>query len=195
MVHRLLDKVVAAELVVTTVRTKVVPYIQRHNLKLDNVLLQYIRVSQSFTCNIDSVSLPLTPSPSPSLPLPPPHSLPLAPSPSLPPSQFCLSLPLSMCDDVKLFLSQSPMYSRYSGYSAGMAGSPYESKAISLIQAIQDQEVTNYDRTSHDPNHTPNMLTMYTFIMISHPNHTLTTPWPRYHNNIAPYVQLAMPNP
>ena len=44
MVYRLLDKVVAAELVEVTVRSKVVPYVQKHKLQLDSVLLNYTKV-------------------------------------------------------------------------------------------------------------------------------------------------------
>lgn len=44
MVFRLLDQVVAAELVAATVGSKVVPYVQKHGLKLDEVLLNYTKV-------------------------------------------------------------------------------------------------------------------------------------------------------
>lgn len=44
MVYRLLDKVLAAELVAATIRSKVVPYLQRHKLKLDTILLKYLKV-------------------------------------------------------------------------------------------------------------------------------------------------------
>lgn len=42
--YRILDKLVAAELVADTIRSKVVPYVQRHDLNLDDVLLSYIKV-------------------------------------------------------------------------------------------------------------------------------------------------------
>ncbi len=44
MVYRLLDKVVAAELVDATVKSKVVPYIEKHSLQLDTVLLNYTKL-------------------------------------------------------------------------------------------------------------------------------------------------------
>jgi hypothetical protein len=43
-VYFLLDKVVAPELVTATVRSKVTPYVERHSLRLDNVLLDYLKV-------------------------------------------------------------------------------------------------------------------------------------------------------
>ena len=43
--YRLLDKVVAAELVSATISTKVKTYAERHSLKLDHVLLNYVKVS------------------------------------------------------------------------------------------------------------------------------------------------------
>ena len=45
IVYRLLDKVLAAEVMATTIRSKVVPYLQRHMLKLDTVLLKYLKVN------------------------------------------------------------------------------------------------------------------------------------------------------
>ena len=44
VVFRLLDKIVATELVSPTVQSKVLPYVQRHGLKVDEVLLQYVEV-------------------------------------------------------------------------------------------------------------------------------------------------------
>ena len=44
VVFRLLDKIVATELVSPTVHSKVLPYVQRHGLKVDEVLLQYVKV-------------------------------------------------------------------------------------------------------------------------------------------------------
>ena len=41
---RLLDEVIAAELVTTTIRSKVVPYVDRHKLQLDTTLFNYIKV-------------------------------------------------------------------------------------------------------------------------------------------------------
>lgn len=40
----MLDKAVAAELVSTTILHKVAPYVQRHGLDLDTVLLSYVKV-------------------------------------------------------------------------------------------------------------------------------------------------------
>ena len=42
--YLLLDKVIAAELVAATVRSKVMPYVQKHGLRLDEVLLNYLKV-------------------------------------------------------------------------------------------------------------------------------------------------------
>ena len=47
MVYRILDKLVATELVEDTIKTKVVPYVQRRGLNLDNVLLSYVKVRLS----------------------------------------------------------------------------------------------------------------------------------------------------
>ena len=44
VVFRLLDKIVATELVSPTVQSKVLPYVQRYGLKVDEVLLQYVEV-------------------------------------------------------------------------------------------------------------------------------------------------------
>ncbi|XP_064403489.1 kinetochore-associated protein 1-like isoform X2 [Halichondria panicea] len=44
VVFRLLDKAVAAELVSTTILHKVAPYVQRHGLDLDTVLLSYVKL-------------------------------------------------------------------------------------------------------------------------------------------------------
>ena len=44
VVFRLFDAVVAAELVGSTIKSTVLPYIERHGLELDTVLLQYIKV-------------------------------------------------------------------------------------------------------------------------------------------------------
>ena len=46
VVYRLLDQAVAAELVSATIQRKVAPYVKRHALNLDAVLLDYIKVSQ-----------------------------------------------------------------------------------------------------------------------------------------------------
>ena len=48
VVFRLLDKIVATELVSPTVQSKVLPYVQRHGLKLDEVLLQYFKVGWEY---------------------------------------------------------------------------------------------------------------------------------------------------
>ena len=48
VVFRLLDKIVATELVSPTVQSKVLPYVQRHGLKLDEVLLQYVKVGWEY---------------------------------------------------------------------------------------------------------------------------------------------------
>jgi len=45
VVYRILDKLVATELVEDTVETKVVPYVERRGLNLDRVLLSYIKVN------------------------------------------------------------------------------------------------------------------------------------------------------
>ena len=45
VVYRILDKIVATELVEETLKSKVVPYVQRQSLNLDQVLLGYIKVS------------------------------------------------------------------------------------------------------------------------------------------------------
>jgi len=50
VVFRILDKVVATELVSPTVQSKVLPYVQRHKLKLDTVLLQYVKVGVVSVC-------------------------------------------------------------------------------------------------------------------------------------------------
>ena len=44
VVFRLLDEVIAAELVTTTIRSKVVPYVERHQMQLNSTLLNYIKV-------------------------------------------------------------------------------------------------------------------------------------------------------
>ena len=44
VVFRLLDKVIAAELVPSTIQSTVLPYVERHGLQLDHTLLQYIQV-------------------------------------------------------------------------------------------------------------------------------------------------------
>ncbi len=41
---RLLDKVIAVELVASTIQSSVLPYVERHGLDLDKTLLQYIEV-------------------------------------------------------------------------------------------------------------------------------------------------------
>ena len=48
VVYRLLDQAVAAELVSATIQHKVAPYVKRHALNLDAVLLDYIKVSTLF---------------------------------------------------------------------------------------------------------------------------------------------------
>ena len=48
VVFRLLDKIVATELVSPTVQSKVLPYVQRHGLKVDEVLLQYVKVGWEY---------------------------------------------------------------------------------------------------------------------------------------------------
>lgn len=48
VVFRLLDKIVATELVSPTVQSKVVPYVQRHGLNVDEVLLQYVKVGNEY---------------------------------------------------------------------------------------------------------------------------------------------------
>ena len=63
MVYRLLDKVIAAELVAATVRSKVVPYVEKHNLNLDHVLLNYTKVMREIFFGISVFEFP------PSLPL------------------------------------------------------------------------------------------------------------------------------
>ena len=45
---RLLDKIVATELVSPTIQSKVLPYVQQHGLKLDEVLLQYVKVGWEY---------------------------------------------------------------------------------------------------------------------------------------------------
>lgn len=45
---RLLDAVVAAELVGSAIQSAVLPYMERHDLELDAVLLQYIKVGVAF---------------------------------------------------------------------------------------------------------------------------------------------------
>ena len=50
VVFRILDKVVATELILPTVQSKVLPYVQRHKLKLDTVLLQYVKVGVVSVC-------------------------------------------------------------------------------------------------------------------------------------------------
>lgn len=58
VVFRLLDEVIAAELVTTTIRSKVIPYIDRHQMQLDSVLLNYIKVSSSHaTCTVSTCSV------------------------------------------------------------------------------------------------------------------------------------------
>ena len=44
VVFCLLDEVIAAELVTTTIRSKVIPYVDRHKLPLDTTLFNYIKV-------------------------------------------------------------------------------------------------------------------------------------------------------
>lgn len=46
VVFHLLDKVVAVELVATTIQTSVQLYVDRHGLDLDKTLLQYIEVRE-----------------------------------------------------------------------------------------------------------------------------------------------------
>ena len=48
VVFRLLDKIVATELVSPTVQSKVLPYVQRHGLNVDEVLLQYVKVGSEY---------------------------------------------------------------------------------------------------------------------------------------------------
>lgn len=58
----------------------------------------------------------------------------LAPS-IIPVTYYPLSSPLPLSPH-QLFLSHSPRY------STGLTDSPFESKAIALVQAIQDKEVS-----------------------------------------------------
>lgn len=44
IVFRLLDRVIAAELVMATIEYKVLLYVDRHKLNLDSLLLNYIKV-------------------------------------------------------------------------------------------------------------------------------------------------------
>ena len=44
VVFRILDRLVAAELVADMMKSKIIPYVQRHALNLDTVLLSYIKV-------------------------------------------------------------------------------------------------------------------------------------------------------
>jgi len=60
VVFRILDKVVATELVSPTVQSKVLSYVQRHKLKLDTVLLQYVKL---FLSNAPRYSTGLSDSP------------------------------------------------------------------------------------------------------------------------------------
>ena len=53
--HRILDKLVAVELVADTMTSKIIPYVQRHNLNLDGVLLSYIKV-RSFPFGYTSIA-------------------------------------------------------------------------------------------------------------------------------------------
>ena len=101
--YRLLDKVVAAELVSATISTKVKTYTERHSLKLDHVLLNYVKVSHMVGVHF---------------------------------SPF-FHFPLLWCFfHLQIFLSQAP---RYTG--GALTDSPYEAKAIALVQAIHDKEV------------------------------------------------------
>ncbi len=47
VVYRILDELIATELVTDTLKSKVVPYLQRHGLSIDTVLLNYIKVSKN----------------------------------------------------------------------------------------------------------------------------------------------------
>lgn len=49
VVYQLLDKVVAAELVSTTIKSKVVPYVDKFQLTLDSVLFDYIKVFMKYS--------------------------------------------------------------------------------------------------------------------------------------------------
>jgi len=50
VVHRLLDQAVAAELVSATIQHKVTPYVEKHALDLDTVLLSYNKVNPPLDC-------------------------------------------------------------------------------------------------------------------------------------------------
>ena len=68
---RLLDKVIAAELIGPTVKAQVLPYATKHKLRLDNVLSHYIEVcansNKRLLAEIAFSATPAIPGPGPSL--------------------------------------------------------------------------------------------------------------------------------
>ena len=46
-----LDKVVAPELISSTLESLVIPFLKEYNLTLDSVLLHYLKVFNSYTVN------------------------------------------------------------------------------------------------------------------------------------------------